>query len=76
MIEYPPIVPVLWFRTLEDALAPLSAGTETKICVVSNCDSTMTTLLDVPHPTWTTEYGKAIVELNMVALGGMNGLNS
>jgi hypothetical protein len=56
--------------------APLSAGTTLQICVVSNCDSTTTALLDVPHPTWTNEYGKAVVELNMVALGGMNGLNS
>jgi len=76
MINYPPIVPVLWFPTLQDALAPLSAGTEVKICVVSNCDSTTTTLIDVPHPTYLTNSGKAIVQLNMVELGGMNGLNS
>jgi hypothetical protein len=54
---------------------PLSAGTEVQICVVDDCTS-LRTLLEVPHPTWTTESGEAIVELNMVALGGMNGLNS
>ncbi len=56
--------------------APFSAGTETKICVVSNCDPLVSVLIDVPHPTWTNEYGKAVVQLNMIELGGMNGLNS
>jgi hypothetical protein len=76
MATEPSINPQLLFPNVEEALAPLSAGTETKICVVSNCDSTMTTLLDVPHPTYLNEYGKAIVQLNYVELGGMNGLNS
>ena len=75
MIEYPPIVPILWFQTVPDALAPLSAGTEVQICVVSDCTS-LRTLLEVPHPTWTTDSGKAIMELDMVVLGGINGLNS
>ena len=70
-----PIEPILLFGDVEEALAPLSAGTETKICIVS-CDLTGTTLIDVPHPTYLNEYGKAIVQLNYVELGGMNGLNS
>ena len=69
------IEPTLLFGDVEEALAPLSAGTETKICVVS-CDQSGTTLINVPHPTYLNEYGKAVVQLNMVELGGMNGLNS
>jgi hypothetical protein len=75
MIEYPIITPVLWFRTVADALAPLSAGTESFICADDTCTNTRT-LFEVPHPTWTTEFGKAIVELDMIVLGGINGLNS
>ena len=70
------IQPSLLFPNVEEALAPLSAGTETKICVVSNCDPSVTVLIDVPHPTYLNEYGKAVVQLNAVALGGVNGLNS
>ena len=64
------------FNNVEDALAPLSAGTEVKICVIDGCDPSITKLINVPHPTWTNEYGKAVVQLDAVALGGMNGLNS
>jgi hypothetical protein len=71
-----PIQPVLLFPNVPDALAPLSAGTEVKICVVSDCDPTTKMLIDVPHPTYLNEYGKAVVQLNMVELGGINGLNS
>jgi hypothetical protein len=70
------IQPNLNFRNVEDALAPLSAGTETKVCVVSDCDSLVSHFVDVPHPTYLNELGKAVVQMNMVELGGMNGLNS
>ena len=53
---------------------PLSAGTETIMCVIDCSGNTITVV--PPHPTYLNEYGKAVVQLNMVELGGMNGLNS
>ena len=70
------IQPNLNFRNVEDALAPLSAGTETKICVVDGCDPSISKSINVPHPTYLNELGKAVVQMNMVELGGVNGLNS
>ena len=75
MINYPPIVPVLWFPTLQDALAPLSAGTEVQVCVQS-CDGTTSHYVNVPHPTYSNEYGKDVIQLDAIEIGGMNGLNS
>jgi hypothetical protein len=68
------IRPSLLFPNVEEALAPLSAGTETKICIVDCSGNTISIV--PPHPTWTNEQGKAVVLLDAVALGGMNGLNS
>ena len=73
-IEYPPIIPLLWFESEEEALAPLSAGTEVFICVQS-CDGLTSSYVDVPHPTYLNEFGKAVVQLDMIELGGTNGLN-
>jgi hypothetical protein len=53
---------------------PISAGTETIVCVI-DCSGNTTTIIP-PHPTWTDGYGNAIVLLNAIELGGMNGLNS
>jgi len=56
-----------------------SAGTEYKVCVICEdcCGSgTTSTSISVPHPTWTTPNGDAVVLLDAVALGGMFGLNS
>jgi hypothetical protein len=70
------IQPNLNFQNVEDALAPLSAGTETKICITYDCDQSIRKLINVPHPTYLNELGKAVVQMNMVELGGINGLNS
>jgi hypothetical protein len=53
---------------------PISAGTETIMCVLDCSGNTITVV--PPHPTYLNEYGKAVVQLNMIELGGMNGLNS
>ena len=60
----------------EDCVSPppISAGTETIMCVIDCSGNTITIV--PPHPTYLNEYGKAVVQLNMVELGGMNGLNS
>jgi hypothetical protein len=64
------------FPLCEDCVSPppISAGTETIMCVIDCSGNTITVV--PPHPTYLNEYGKAVVQLNMVELGGMNGLNS
>lgn len=68
------INPSLLFPNVGEALSPLSAGTENKICII-DCSGNTTSIVP-PHPTWTNEQGKAVVLLDAIALGGMNGLNS
>jgi hypothetical protein len=68
------ITPILFFDNVEDALAPLSAGTEYNVCVLDCSGNTIS--ISPPHPTYTNEFGKAVVQLNAVALGGINGLNN
>jgi hypothetical protein len=63
-----------FFPNVPEALAPLSAGTEYQICAI-DCNGNAVTL-PTPHPTWTNGYGKEIIELDMVLLGGQNGLNN
>jgi hypothetical protein len=53
---------------------PISAGTETIVCVIDCSGNTITVV--PPHPTWTNAYGKAVVLLDAIELGGINGLNS
>ena len=65
--------PSQFFGNVPNALAPLSANTEYKICI--DC-SGQNVLVDVPHPTYSDGRGKAIVQLNAIALGGENGLNN
>ena len=62
------------FDDCSECNAPLSAGTESKICIIDCSGDTITII--PPHPTWTNEYGKAVVLLDAVVLGGINGLNS
>ena len=65
------VTPILYFGTPEEALAPLSANTEQLVCIVDCSGNTVT--IHPPHPTWTDANGKAIVQLDAVELGGMNG---
>lgn len=68
------INPLYYYGDLAGANAPLSAGTITDICV-ELCDQTVVSVAP-PHPVWTNLGGKAVVELNMVTLGGAFGLNA
>jgi hypothetical protein len=52
----------------------ISAGTEYKVCVLDCSGNTKT--ITPPHPTWTNGQGDAVILLDAIALGGMNGLNS
>jgi hypothetical protein len=77
-----PMNPNYFFDNVPDAEAPLSAGTFTAyicqdLCISGDSNNTYTApALDTPHPTYTNEFGKAVVQLQMVELGGMNGVNS
>jgi len=58
---------------------PRSANTEYTICeICCDCGSTGSTinLLTPPHPVYTDGYGTPVTQLNMVVIGGPNGLNS
>tara|TARA_R110000868_G_scaffold72567_2_gene211354 strand:+ start:2053 stop:2247 length:195 start_codon:yes stop_codon:yes gene_type:complete len=61
-----------------EELTTISANTKTTICVqICDSGSTGTTVVSVEpqHPTWSTQDGGDVVQLNMTLLGG-NGLNS
>lgn len=64
--------PILTFGNPEEALLPLSANTENTVCQ-ELCDQSVISITP-QHPTWTNEYGKEVVQMNMVLIGG-NGLN-
>ena len=63
------------FNSCSACTSPISAGTQSSICVV-DCVSGNTIAISPPHPTYLNGFGKAVVELGMVELGGINGLNS
>jgi hypothetical protein len=56
---------------------PRSANTEYTICEVC-FDGTVVTVYNLtpPHPVYTDGYGTPVTQLNMVVIGGPNGLNS
>ena len=57
---------------------PRSAGTEYEVCeICCDCGSTGSTinLITPPHPVYTDGYGTPVTQLNMVVIGGPNGLN-
>jgi hypothetical protein len=53
---------------------PRSANTENFVCI-PDCGFTGSTAVAPPHPVWTDGYGTPVTQLNMVVLGGPNGLN-
>ena len=70
--------PSLFYPSCEVCSQPFSANTESPICVICcNCGATGSTINQVspPHPVWTNEYGKQVLQMNMVVIGG-NGLNA
>ena len=54
---------------------PRSANTENFICI-PDCEFTGSTAVTPPHPVWTDGYGTEVTQLNMIVLGGPNGLNA
>ena len=65
--------------TFCDVNPPRSANTEVFVCeVCCECGATGTTVNQItpPHPVWTDGYGTPVTQLNMIVLGGPNGLNN
>jgi len=62
------------FNNCSDCTSPISAGTESIMCIIDCSGNTKTVI--PPHPTYLNEYGKAVVQLGAIELGGINGLNS
>jgi hypothetical protein len=56
---------------------PRSANTEINFCqeICTESGTTVVTIIP-PHPIWTDGYGTQVTELNMITLGGENGLNN
>lgn len=77
-MSYPEYSPEFFFPTVEEALAPLTANTPVTICQVCTDENGVTTATPVtpPYPVWTNGRGKAVIQANMVTLGGPDGLNS
>jgi hypothetical protein len=77
MATEPFINPELLFNDVPEALAPLESGvdyTTCSQCVVSG--ETIMTTISQPHAVYTNEFGKAVIQMNSVVLGGINGLNN
>jgi hypothetical protein len=58
-------------------MGQVSANTEVTLCE-QICSGSGTTVVSVtpPHPTYSDLTGGTVVQLNMITLGGPNGLNS
>ena len=80
MQQYPEFIPSFFYNNVEDAEAPLSAGTGYKEVYYSSLPGSTVpkeaSVADSPHPTWTNGMGKAVVQMDMCVLGGINGLNA
>lgn len=62
----------------DDTPIPRSANTENFVCVTCcPCDGSSGSTFSVtpPHPVWTDGYGTSVTQLNMIVIGGINGLN-
>ena len=60
-----------------DINPPRSANTENFVCVTCcPCDGSPGSTFSVtpPHPVWTDGYGTPVTQMNMIVIGGINGL--
>ena len=67
------------FNSCSACTSPISAGTESLICIVECGVSGIsgdTVSISPPHPTYLNGFGKSVIQLNAVEIGGTNGLNS
>jgi hypothetical protein len=60
-----------------ECLNGFSAGTTSETCNICWDGTGYTaTVVSPPHPTWTNQFGQAVVQLDAIQLGGQNGLYS
>jgi hypothetical protein len=80
--DYPTVTPYAFYLncetcTFDNTRFPRNAGPETLLCIeVCGPSGTTVTQVSPPHPVWTDAYGTAVTQLNMITLGGPDGLNS
>jgi len=55
-------------------MANTSANTETTVCIIDCSGNTQSVI--PPHPVYSGVSGGTVTQLNMIVLGGQNGLNS
>lgn len=73
---YDNIIPSYYFNNCIDCNSPLKNGFEITFCdEICTPSGTTVTTVTPPHPVYSTQYGKDILQLNMVTIGG-NGLNA
>jgi hypothetical protein len=53
---------------------PRNSGIEVTVCV-ELCDQSVVSVTP-PHPVWTDGFGTEVTQLDMITLGGPNGLNN
>jgi hypothetical protein len=65
------------FPDCETCKNGFSAGTESTACNICWDGTGYTaTVVSVPHPSYTNQFGQTVVQLDAIQLGGMNGLNN
>lgn len=77
--DYPTITPYAFYLNCETCIfdntrQPRVAGNEVTVCV-ELCDQSVVSVTP-PHPVWTDGYGTQVTQLDMITLGGPNGLNN
>lgn len=77
--DYPTITPYAFYLNCETCIfdntrQPRVAGNEITVCV-ELCDQSVVSVTP-PHPVWTDGYGTQVTQLDMITLGGPNGLNN
>lgn len=79
-MDNPKVSPYGLYSTPEEALEPLTNNSQTSFicreCPDENGVLHSAIAVDTPHPVWTNGRGKAVIQLDMVVIGGENGLNS
>jgi hypothetical protein len=77
--DYPTVTPYAFYLNCETCIfdntrQPRVAGNEVTVCV-ELCDQSVVSVTP-PHPVWTDGYGTEVTQLDMITLGGPNGLNN
>jgi hypothetical protein len=72
----PFINPELLFDDVPEALEPLESGVAYTTCRDCTAVGGGVTTIPQPHAVYTNEFGKAVIQMNSVVLGGINGLNN